>query len=519
MSSRIQHFITLSSVLLLLTFLPSQVTALAESQGFAFSKKVDPAILNSINRDGSVEFIIFLADQADLSGADNLSGKDQKATYVFEHLSHTADKTQRWLIDFLESQHVVYRSFWVANMIWVRGPTDLLATLAVRSDVAYLHSNPKTELRLPVLEADSYLPGATDVIEWNIELVSAPDVWNEGYRGQDTVIGGQDTGYYWSHPALKQQYRGWDGQNVVHDYNWHDAVHSGGGICGTDSPIPCDDNGHGTHTMGIMVGEADDSLKIGMAPDARWIGCRNMDRGVGTPITYSECYQWFIAPTDLNGENPDPTLAPHVINNSWSCPVAEGCTEPEILRTVVENVRAAGIVTVHAAGNGGSSCGTIDEPAANYDASFTVGATTALDTIANFSSRGPAIVGNKANLKPDVVAPGVLINSSLPGGGYGLKSGTSMAAPHVAGLVSLMISADPTLAGDVDTLELFITQTTAPKSGFQECGAIPPQQIPNNEYGYGRIDALLTISLVTGPRYFFPIFMLVSGVETTMNFP
>ena len=196
-------------------------------------------------------------------------------------------------------------------------------------------------------------PDQPSGIEWNIQKVHAPEVWAHGFTGQGAVIGGQDTGYQWNHPALVNHYRGNSGIIVNHNYNWHDAIHSGGGSCGFNLPVPCDDYGHGTHTMGTMVGDDGLGNQIGMAPGARWIGCRNMNVGVGTPATYSECYQWFIAPTDLNNLNPRPDLAPDVINNSWGCPPSEGCTDPNVLLTVVNSVRAAGILTAHSAGNSG----------------------------------------------------------------------------------------------------------------------------------------------------------------------
>ena len=115
--------------------------------------------------------------------------------------------------------------------------------------------------------------------------------------------------------------------------------------------------------------------QIGVAPGAKWIGCRNMDQGNGTPATYTECFQFFIAPTDLNNQNPNPTLRPHVMNNSWGCPTSEGCA-PDSLQTIVENTRAAGIFVEVSAGNGGSGCSTVNDPPAIYDASYSTGATT-----------------------------------------------------------------------------------------------------------------------------------------------
>jgi len=244
--------------------------------------------------------------------------------------------------------------------------------------------------------------------------------------------------------------------------------------------------------MGTMVGDDGGSNQIGMAPNAQWIACRNMEEGWGTPATYTECYEWFIAPYPVGGDpmqDGDPSKAPHVINNSWSCPVSEGCTDPNVLRTVVENVRTAGIVTAHSAGNSGSSCSTIRDPAAIYDASFSVGATASNDTIAGFSSRGPVTVGGNNPAKPDISAPGVGIRSSVPGGTYSTFSGTSMAAPHVAGLVGLLISAQPNLAGNVDALEQAIKESAVPQFTTEGCGDDEADSVPNHVYGWGRIDA------------------------------
>jgi serine protease AprX len=332
------------------------------------------------------------------------------------------------------------------------------------------------------------------------------------------VVGGQDTGYQWNHPALINAYRGWNGATADHNYNWHDAIHENnpntlpGNPCGFDSLVPCDDNGHGTHTMGTMIGDDGGSNQIGMAPGAQWISCRNMEEGWGTPATYTECYQWFIAPTDLNGENPDSTKAPHVINNSWGCPVSEGCVTPDILLAVVQNVRAAGILTAHSAGNSGSSCSTVNTPAAIYDESFTVGSTTSTDAISSFSSRGPVTIDGSGRLKPDITAPGSSIRSSRPTNTYGISSGTSMAGPHVAGLVALLISANPALAGQVDALEQIITSTAVPLTTTQNCGDVPGDQIPNNTFGWGRIDALAAVEYVLAQHD-----LLLSGSTAAMD--
>lgn len=497
--------LALTSLLSLLLLLPS---AIPRSQaGGSWHESVEPLLLETILDQEEAEFIVFLSEQADLSRAEQITDKIDKGTFVFEKLTAIASSSQPPVIAELKQLGAEYQPFWVANMIWVRGDATVLQMMAERPEISFIYANPSIRQNLPIKQSLAKLSPTVPFIPWHIDLVGAPGVWAAGFTGEGAVVGGQDTGYDWAHPALANAYRGNDPGGVDHNYNWHDAIHSGPVTCGPDSQVPCDGQGHGTHTMGTMVGDDGGSNQIGMAPGAKWIGCRNMnDQGVGSPATYSECYQWFIAPTDLAGMNPDPTKAPDAINNSWSCPVSEGCTDPAILQTVVENVRAAGILTVHSAGNSGSGCATINTPAAIYDASFSVGATTSQDLIWSVSSRGPVTVDGSNRPKPDVTAPGHSVYSSTPGGNYAYFSGTSMAGPHVAGLAALLVSADPNLAGDVDALEMTITQSAIPKTTNENCGGIPGSQVPNNTYGYGRIDALGALNLVLNlePVIYYP---------------
>ncbi len=265
-------------------------------------------------------------------------------------------------------------------------------------------------------------------------------------RGRASSSRARDTGYQWDHPALQPHYRGWDGATADHNYNWHDSIHdSTGNPCGNDSPEPCDDAGHGTHTAGTFAGDDGATHQTGVAPGAKWIGCRNMDGGDGTPARYIECMQWMLAPTDLAGLNPNPDLAPDVINNSWGCPVSEGCTVGDELEAAVDNVVAGGILFVASAANAGPACETILTPPATYDSSFVIGATDTQDRMASFSSRGPVVASDL--IRPDLSAPGVNVLSSLPPNTYGTLSGTSMAAPHVTGTVALMLSVAPRIQG------------------------------------------------------------------------
>jgi subtilisin family serine protease len=452
----------------------------------AWRGKVDARVFQNAAA-GECEFIVFLSEQADVRAAAALKLKQAKGAHVCLRLQEVAHRAQAPILSLLRARGMAHRSFWLANMIWVRGDSAAVQTLGQRDDVLRILDNPSVHLQEPTPSPEA----VSGAIEWNIAKVRAPDVWALGYTGQGVVIAGQDTGYQWSHAALVGHYRGWDGTNADHNYNWHDAIHTNDSHYGSANPYgydaqaPCDDHSHGTHTMGTMVGDDGLGNQIGMAPGAKWIGCRNMDRGWGTPATYTECFEWFLAPTDLNGQNPDPSKAPDVINNSWGCSPEEGAIDPLILKTVVERVRAAGIVVVVSAGNSGPGAGSISDPPAIYDAAFTVGAADSGDVIAGFSSRGPVSVDGSFRMKPDIAAPGVNVRSSVPGGYEGGWSGTSMAGPHVAGLVALLLSAHPELKGEVDAIERIIEQTAVP------CGT----PVPNAAYGWGRIDALAALGL------------------------
>jgi subtilisin family serine protease len=417
-----------------------------------------------------------------------------------------AETSQRDLRATLDAQGIDYQPFYIVNALKMQAEGAVIQSLAMRSDVARIVPNPWVKgvpSTAPGTGPDTQSQSANsapDAIESSLVRVNADDVWALGYTGQGIVVAGQDTGYDWDHPALRDQYRGWDGSSANHDYNWHDAIHSGGGACGPDSIEPCDDHGHGTHTMGTIVGDDGVGNQVGMAPGAEWIGCRNMDQGFGTPATYMECFEFFLAPYPVGGTVAQgvPELAPDVVSNSWGCPPSEGC-DAETLEASVAALRQAGIVTVVSAGNSGSSCGSVDDPPALYQQSFTVANYDHhTDALYGSSSRGPVTYGGDTYTKPDIAAPGTNIRSSLRGGGYGYKTGTSMAAPHVAGAVVLLLSAAPGYKGQVDTIEQILTNTAEPRTTAQGCGGDGPSDVPNNAWGWGILDALAAVQLTTG---------------------
>ena len=444
-------------------------------------------------------FLIILEEQASLDDADAISDREARLQYAYDMLVETAERTQGPLCAELGELGVPYRPYYIINMIRVDGHRWLMRRFEGRPGVAQVILNPNVReypRRVPIpYGGDTGLPGE---VQSNLVAVHADIAWALGVTGEGIVVAGQDTGYDWTHPALKSHYRGWDGQNADHDYNWHDAW--------DDTAVPFDDDSHGTHTMGIVLGDDGAGNRTGVAPGAQWIGCRNMRRGFGNPASYAECMEFFMAPYPHGGDSfadGNVTLAPHVVNNSWGCPDIEGCF-PGTLKPAVEALRMTGIMMVVSAGNDGPTCSTVADPPANYDAAFSVGATDNDSGVVGFSSRGPV----DSLVKPDVAAPGMYVRSSIPGGGYGYAGGTSMAGPHVTGLVALLWSADLALVGDIDATETLICQTAVPKpveglctvedkvpegpfaallyNPVCACGDVTG--VPNNVYGCGFID-------------------------------
>jgi subtilisin family serine protease len=428
---------------------------------------------------------------------------DARGWFVYNTLTQHAERTQAALRADLEARGVSYQSYWAANMIVATADRAVIESLAARADVAQIDSNDPVSWIEPPEVANLVVapssPTAPDTAEWGVQNVNAPSVWAMGFTGTGIVIGEQDTGVRWTHAALKPKYRGWNGASADHNYNWHDAIHSGGGVCGPDTQAPCDDSGHGTHTAGTTVGDDGAGNQIGIAPGARWIGCRNMDQGAGTPARYAECFQFMMAPTDLAGNNPNPALRAHVLNNSWGCPGSEGCTTRAELETIINNTEAAGIFVVVSAGNGGPSCSTVSDAPAIYDASFTVGAYDINNVLAGFSSRGPSTFYTPNLLKPNISAPGVSVRSSYSAGDgtYASLQGTSMASPHVAGVVALLWSARPQLVRDIAATKALLQDTanlSVVVNPTQFCGGTLSTQIPNNSFGYGRVDVLAAVN-------------------------
>ncbi len=424
-------------------------------------------------------FFVVLESQADTSTARDAGDQAARYTAVYETLTAHALESQAGIRAALDEAGVDYTPYYLVNGLEVATYNPLLRNrLAAREDVWKVLDSPHTR-PLPrwstAINVFALLgPGAQAELAWGVDAIDAEVVWDAfGVTGEGIVVGIADSGVEWRHPALREQYPGGEGD---HEYTWFDPWE------GTSEPT--DTNGHGTHTTGTVVGQGG----IGVAPGAQWIACRNLGRNLGNPAYYLDCMQFLLAPHPQNGDpfaEGDPARGAHLTNNSWGCPPEEGC-DGETLYIGVEHLRNAGQMFVVSAGNEGPGCSTVGPPA-TADAAFSVGAVGPGGEVTLFSSRGPVLVDGSGRVKPDVTAPGASVLSSVPGGGYAALDGTSMAGPHVAGLVALLWSADPTLIGDIDATEALITGTADYATAPDLCGGTG--SAPNNVYGYGLIDA------------------------------
>jgi subtilisin family serine protease len=430
-------------------------------------------------------FVIF-KDQADLSSIRQIDEIDERRAAAYQMLVQLADETQADLRNRFDGFGVRYTPYYLVNAMEVRGGTLVRLYLASRPEVDRVIPSPRLR---PTGSEDvppqSFAEAPPTGVQWNVSMIGADRVWEEfGARGEGVVIGQSDSGADVDHPDLKETYRG----NATGDeYNWLDPWNG--------KPSPYDAGGHGTHTLGTIVGQNG----IGIAPGATWFACANLNRNLANPALYLDCMQFMLAPYPQAGDplrDGDPTLAADVLNNSWGCPELEGC-DPNALLAAANHLRDSGIFVVVSTGNDGPACSTVNAPLSLYDSVFSVGAIDEFGNMAFFSSRGPVIADGSNRMKPDIAAPGVEILSSLPGGTYGTNSGTSMAGPHVAGAVALLWSADPSLVGDIDRTEQLLIEAADPYSGSTDIGCFAGT-VPNAAYGYGVLDVYEAVKEALG---------------------
>ena len=443
--------------------------------------EIDTGLLAQLEAGATDHFVVEFAARADLSRAAGIADPSVRGRFVLDALTATANASQAAALNLVKATpNAKAQPFWLRNVMIVRGDARLAAALARLPGVVAVRPERSYPLVEPVRATAVLAEGEEP--EWGVAAIRAPEAWADGVLGAGVVVANIDTGVEFEHAALVNQYRGNAGDGSFdHNYNWWDPS----GICGD---VPCDNAGHGTHTMGTMVGgdgPGPFTPDIGVAPGATWIaakGCEDFSCSEGALLSSGE---FVMAPTDLEGNAPNPDLRADIVNNSWG-----GGPGDPFYEEIVTAWRAAGIIPVFSAGNAGPDCGSGGSPG-DYAGAFSVGATDINDEIAGFSSRGPSVLGK---INPDVSAPGVNVVSSVPGGGYAASDGTSMAAPHTSGALALVLSAEPSIVGQVQAATDAI-RATALDILDDQCGGEDDGD-PNNVYGDGRIDAAEAVALV-----------------------
>lgn len=452
-------------------------------------------IISESSSDNYVRALILLRDQVDVAELDKRfyvqrASIEQRVFEVITSLKEKAAITQTNLLSYLSSRSTngdvfQYQSFWISNLVMVEAKPQVLIELMSRMDIAEMDIDALLELDRPVDESDAE-PESIESVEPGIKIINAHLLWQLGITGQGRLVMGHDTGVYPNHPALNHK---WRGNFVPANQAWFDP---GGG---TTTPNDCDS--HGSHTVGTMVGRSLTTADtIGVAIDAQWIAAKTICTSPHTSNSIA-AFQWALNP---DGNPSTINDMPDVISCSWWDPNStDQCNQNNIYRTTLLALEAAGIAVVFSAGNSGPNASTITAPKninSNETLIFSVGAIDGAsyqggnnNPIANFSSRGPSLCGGTGSLliKPEVSAPGVSVRSSGTATGYSVKSGTSMAAPHVAGAVALLKQAVPNLTGKQILEALYFTAKDLGVAG------------EDNNYGMGLIDVYAAYLSLAAP--------------------
>ncbi len=427
-----------------------QVLSVLASTTALHAQQVSPqlqAVLQNAAHDEKVPVIITFTDRMDISRFSGHS-KRLRRQLISESLRTRALRTRKPLRKFLRDRGATrFRSLWLINGLAVEMPARLVDRIARLPGIAKVSLD--YTLQLPPVKYDD-----TPAVQWNLEMICAPALWDIGLTGQGVVVATMDSGVDIDHPDLKDNWRG--GSN-----SWYD-VHA-------QTDIPYDTNGHGTQVMGIIAGTG----PTGIAPGVQWIAVRVFDEVNDAAVSDVHLgFQWLLDPDG----DPNTDDAPDIVNNSWNLRDNAGQCIDEFADDI-GTLKAAGIAVIFAAGNEGPSAASCSSPA-NYAGSFSVGAVNANLQIALYSSRGPSPCHN--DIFPNLVAPGTNIaTTDLSFGGtnnYASVNGTSYAAPHAAGALALLLNAFG--HATIEDLQSALRHTAL------DLGA----QGPDYDYGHGLID-------------------------------
>ncbi|MED5323025.1 MAG: S8 family serine peptidase, partial [Planctomycetota bacterium] len=469
----------------------------------AFAGTIDPALQVELEARPYAlhNVLVSMVEQVDLVALESRFNAERAPLAIrhqetIESLQGLASFSQASLLQDLSAmtadtaprmrQVAAIESYWLRNLVRVEATSDVIFEIAARSDVLEVHLNAPIELVQPFEgEPDSGSMGLGGV-EPGVAEIQAPAAWAMGYDGTGALVAIVDTGADGNHESLASRWRGLDpayagNPQWAFDDPFQDPP---------DEDFPTDSGDHGTHCLGSIVGGAPGD-SIGVAPGAEWIAGATIDQGGGIDQTLADAIETFEWVVDPDGDPSTMFDVPDVCSNSWGVTGFHGVPDCDNqLWSFIDAMETTGVVVVFAAGNEGPSSSTIRRPADRNTTAFTTLAVGAVDgnsgidfPMASFSSRGPVYCNpfGQSGVKPDISAPGLEVRSANANGGYTEKSGTSMACPHIAGVVALMRGANPELPVQELKQIMFDTATDRGAPG------------KDNDYGWGVVNALLSV--------------------------
>lgn len=428
---------------------------------------------------GSANIIITLAGSTDsvlgaLSTETILTSASISATVKDQLMAHNTASAAPVLAMLtqqtpsINTQFTLFKNFWISNQVFIQNASPLLvqmlntmtSVIQVRNEI--IVNIQQSGANLMSQEIAAAVSTSAAAVEWGVAKIKAPQVWNTGSTGQGILVGTIDTGVRSSHEALASNFGG--------NYSWFDAEKK--------TPTPYDSHGHGTHALATIAGVTG----VGVAPGATWMTCKGCRGGSCPESDLLACGQFILCPTDTSGNNPDCTKAPRIVSNSWG--FGQGSTW---YSAVVNAWVKAGIIPIFAIGNSGPGCTTAQSPG-DYSNVIGVGSSASSDSLSGFSSKGPSILGA---LKPNIVAPGSSVRSAWNSSdtAYATVTGTSAAAPHVAGALALLLGVNPQLTAEsVQALIFQSTDHVGLGPSNYTCNMTSDATWPNNQWGAGRLN-------------------------------